>query len=70
MKFWDSFAQKHPAAAQWVREGGSFVIVSNAITVLKWWNGNHALLLSRRARMAGRLSAINCCMEESYSTCR
>ena len=36
MKLWDSFAQKHPAAAQRVREGGLFVIVSNVITVLKY----------------------------------
>lgn len=36
MEFWNSFAAKHPAAAKWVREGGLFVIVSNAITVLKY----------------------------------
>lgn len=33
MKFWNDFAEKHPAAAKWVREGGLFVIVSNLITV-------------------------------------
>ena len=26
MKFWNNFADKHPAAAKWVREGGLFVI--------------------------------------------
>ena len=37
MKFWNDFAQKHPAAAKWIREGGLFVIVSNLITVLKYF---------------------------------
>ena len=36
MKFWSDFAEKHPAAAKWIREGGLFVIVSNAVTVLKY----------------------------------
>ena len=36
MKFWNNFADKHPAAAKWVREGGLFVIVSNLITVFKY----------------------------------
>ena len=36
MKFWNDFEQKHPAIAKWVREGGLFVIVSNAITVFKY----------------------------------
>ena len=36
MQFWNTFAQKHPAAAQWVREGGLVVIVSNLITVFKY----------------------------------
>ena len=36
MKFWNNFAEKHPAIAKWVREGGLFVIVSNAITVFKY----------------------------------
>ena len=36
MNFWNNFAQKHPAAAKWVREGGLFVIVSNLITVFKY----------------------------------
>ncbi len=36
MKFWNEFAQKHPAVAKWVREGGLFVIVSNLITVFKY----------------------------------
>ena len=36
MKLWNDFAEKHPAAAKWVREGGLFVIVSNLITVFKY----------------------------------
>lgn len=34
--WWNTFAQKHPKLSQWVREGGLFVIVSNAITVFKY----------------------------------
>lgn len=34
--WWNQFAQKHPKLSQWVREGGLFVIVSNAITVFKY----------------------------------
>ena len=30
---WQNFADKHPGASKWVREGGLFVIVSNLITV-------------------------------------
>ena len=26
MKAWNTFAARHPAAAQWVREGGLFVV--------------------------------------------
>ena len=26
MQFWNTFAEKHPAAAKWVREGGSFIV--------------------------------------------
>lgn len=33
---WSRFAEKHPAASQWIREGGLFVIVSNLITVFKY----------------------------------
>ncbi len=36
MNFWNNFAEKHPKAAEWVREGGLFVIVSNLITVFKY----------------------------------
>ena len=36
MGFWNSFAEKHPGAAKWIREGGLFVIVSNLITVFKY----------------------------------
>lgn len=35
IKWWNSFAEKNPKLAQWVREGGLFVIVSNVITVFK-----------------------------------
>lgn len=35
MNFWNKFAEKYPAAAKWIREGGLFVIVSNLITVFK-----------------------------------
>ncbi|SHI76235.1 hypothetical protein SAMN02745229_03589 [Butyrivibrio fibrisolvens DSM 3071] len=37
MNFWNSFADKHPVAAKWIREGGLFVIVSNLITVFKYF---------------------------------
>jgi putative flippase GtrA len=36
MGVWQSFAEKNPKVAKWVREGGLFVIVSNLITVLKY----------------------------------
>ena len=36
MGFWNNFAEKHPGAAKWIREGGLFVIVSNLITVFKY----------------------------------
>lgn len=35
IKWWHSFQEKNPKLAQWVREGGLFVIVSNVITVFK-----------------------------------
>ncbi len=35
-KFWDSFAEKHPGAAKWVREGGLFVLFSYVVTFLKY----------------------------------
>ncbi len=35
-KLWEGFAETHPSAAKWVREGGLFVIVSNLITVCKY----------------------------------
>lgn len=34
--WWESFAEKHPKASKWIREGGLFVIVSNVITVFKY----------------------------------
>ena len=36
-KWWLGFAEKHPGASKWIREGGLFVIVSNLITVLKYF---------------------------------
>ncbi|MCR5715725.1 MAG: hypothetical protein K6G23_02645 [Lachnospiraceae bacterium] len=36
MNMWIKFAEKHPAAAKWIREGGLFVIISNLVTVLKY----------------------------------
>ena len=33
---WTDFAKKHAGAAQWIREGGLFVIVSNLITLFKY----------------------------------
>ncbi len=35
MKFWDSFAQKHPKGAEWLRKGGLFVIFSYVVTFIK-----------------------------------
>lgn len=35
-EWWRSFADRHPAASQWIREGGLFVIVCNLITVFKY----------------------------------
>ncbi len=34
--WWVNFAEKHPEASKWIREGGLFVIVSNLVTVLKY----------------------------------
>lgn len=33
---WLSFAERHPKAAEWVREGGLFILVSNGITLFKY----------------------------------
>lgn len=33
---WKHFADRHPAASRWIREGGLFVIVSNLVTVFKY----------------------------------
>ena len=37
MNIWKAFETKKPKLAKWVREGGLFVIVSNLITVLKYF---------------------------------
>ncbi len=34
--WWENFVNKHPKAAQWLREGGLFFLVSNGITVFKY----------------------------------
>ena len=34
--FMDDFAQKHPKAAQWIREGGLFIIFSYVVTFIKY----------------------------------
>ena len=36
MSFFNSFAEKHPAAAKWIREGGLFIIFSYVVTFLKY----------------------------------
>ena len=36
MSFMTSFAEKHPKAAQWIREGGLFIIFSYVVTFIKW----------------------------------
>jgi len=37
MKQWfENFAQKHPKAARWIREGGLFLVFSYFVTFLKW----------------------------------
>jgi putative flippase GtrA len=35
-RIWGPFAEVHPSAAKWIREGGLFVIVCNLITVFKY----------------------------------
>ena len=33
---WNRFAAGHPSAAQWIREGGLYVLVCNGVTVFKY----------------------------------
>ena len=33
---WNRFAADHPSAAQWIREGGLYVLVCNGVTVFKY----------------------------------
>jgi len=35
--WWGELAETHPGAAKWIREGGLFFIVSNLITVMKYF---------------------------------
>lgn len=34
--FWNTFMEKHPAAAKWVREGGLFLVFSYVVTFIKY----------------------------------
>lgn len=34
--WWNQFAEKHPKASKWVREGGLFFIFSNLVTVVQY----------------------------------
>ena len=34
---WAAFVESHPKLAKWIREGGLFVLVSNLITVFKYF---------------------------------
>ena len=34
--FMENFAEKHPKAAQWIREGGLFVLFSYVVTFIKY----------------------------------
>jgi putative flippase GtrA len=36
MGAWQTFSEKNPKVAKWVREGGLFVVVCNLVTVLKY----------------------------------
>ena len=36
MKFWNDFCEKHPKVAQWVREGGLFLVFSWIVTFIKY----------------------------------
>ncbi|MBQ9421346.1 MAG: hypothetical protein IJU30_06285 [Lachnospiraceae bacterium] len=36
MSFFNSFAEKHPKAAKWIREGGLFIIFSYVVTFIKY----------------------------------
>lgn len=34
--WWNDFARKHPKVSKWVREGGLFVLFSNAVTIVQY----------------------------------
>lgn len=36
INFWNNFAEKHPKASKWVREGGLFILFSNLVTVVQY----------------------------------
>ena len=36
VNWWERFSTKHPKAAKWIREGGLFVLFSNAVTIIQY----------------------------------
>ena len=36
VNWWEHFSTKHPKAAKWIREGGLFVLFSNAVTIIQY----------------------------------
>lgn len=36
VNWWNRFTNKHPKAAKWIREGGLFVLFSNAVTIVQY----------------------------------
>lgn len=36
VRWWNGFVSKHPSAAKWIREGGLFLIFSNAVTAIQY----------------------------------
>lgn len=36
MNWWNAFADNHPKASKWIREGGLFFIFSNLVTVIQY----------------------------------
>ena len=55
MSFMSNFAEKHPKAAQWIREGGLFLIFSYVVTFIKW-----ALLTFLPALFVGLVGSEGC----------
>ncbi len=36
INWWEHFTSKHPKAGKWIREGGLFVVFSNAVTIIQY----------------------------------